>query len=108
MTPTGIYNPALPSSWQNLSGAAFLTWAISSLISIFTAVAFIAMIFYFLFGGIMWITSGGDTKRAEGASKQITNAVIGLGLVAIGWALINLIGKFLGINILGGFSIPRL
>lgn len=108
MVPTGIYNPALPPHLQNLSGAAFLTWAISSFISIFIALAFLAMIFYFIFGGIMWITSGGDPKKTEGASRQITQAVIGLGLAALGWALISLLGKFLGINILGGFSLPGL
>lgn len=105
---TGICNPAIPSSCGTLSGAGFLTWAISSFISLFMAVAFLAMIFYLIYGGIMWITSGGDSKRAEAAGKQITNAIIGLGLAALGWALIKFVGGFLGLDILGGFSIPKL
>lgn len=104
----GIYNPLIPSS-QVRSVSDWLPKAISAFATLFILIGFIAMFFYFLFGGIMWITSGGDQKRVEGASKQITNAIIGMVIAAAGWAIISILDKFFGLRILeNGIRIPTL
>lgn len=55
------------------------------------------LVFAFLiFGGIQWITSGGDKGKAEEARNKITAAVIGLIIVAASYAIINLVVNFLG------------
>lgn len=48
------------------------------------------------FGGIQWITSGGDKGKAEEARNKITAAIIGLIIVAASYAVINLVVNFLG------------
>jgi len=60
--------------------------------------ALIIAFFFLLIGGIKWITSGGDKAQVEEARNQITNALIGLSVVAAAWAIMKLIGFFFGIN----------
>lgn len=43
----------------------------------------------FLWGGVTWMTAGGEAKRVESASKTLTNAVIGLIIVAMAYAIVN-------------------
>ena len=61
-----------------------------------------ALIFFFMlvWGGIRYITSGGDKGQTEAARGQITAALIGLVIVFAAWAIINLVNLFFGINIL--------
>ena len=56
---------------------------------------------YLIWGGIQWITSGGDKAAYEEARGRITAALIGLGIVAAAWAVMWIIGNFFGINVLG-------
>jgi len=106
MPTKGIYNPLVPLS-ETQTGGEWLPKAISVFVQVLLIVGFIAMIFYFIYGGIMWITAGGDAKRTEGASKQITQAIVGMGIAAAGWAIISLLDRFFGLNILTeGLKIP--
>jgi hypothetical protein len=72
---------------------------ISGVIQILFIVAALASFLWLVQGGLSWITAGGDTKKTGEAGKQITNALIGLLIVAMAWAIMTLIGKFLHINI---------
>lgn len=60
-------------------------------------IAALLVFLYLVWGGIEWITSGGDKAGLEQARNRITNALIGLVLVAAAWAIITLITTFLGI-----------
>jgi len=60
--------------------------------------ALIIAFFFLIIGGIKWITSGGDKAQVEEARNQITNALIGLAIVAAAWAIMKLIGFFFGID----------
>jgi len=101
---TPISNPAL--SFKNTTPESFVSWGISTFVRLMLTFGFLALIIYFIFGGFMWITSGGDAKKAEGASKQITGAVIGMGIMAAGWAIIGILDNLFGLNILQGFNLP--
>jgi hypothetical protein len=98
----GITNPAV-------KGSINLGKAIPAFTDIFIFLGGLVCLLYLVLAGIMWITAGGDTKKTGEAGKQITNALIGLGLLASGWAIISFVDKFLHLNILtGGIKIPRL
>lgn len=60
---------------------------------------------YLIWGGIQWITSGGDKAAYEAARSRITAALVGLAIVAAAWALMKLIGYFFGVDVFN-FSIP--
>jgi len=68
----------------------------------------VALVFFFIlvFGGLKWVTSGGDEKKVGAARAQITNALIGLAIVFAAWAIMKLIGTVFGIDILGNLTIP--
>lgn len=51
---------------------------------------------YLIWGGIEWITSGGDKTKTESARNRITAAVVGLIVLAASWAILTLVLSFLG------------
>ena len=68
----------------------------SSILNVVMLIAAVLVFAFLIFGGIQWITAGGDKTKAEEARNKITSAVIGLVIVAASYALINLIVNFLG------------
>ena len=63
------------------------------------AIAGILVFIYLVWGGIQWITSGGDKSKTEEARSRITAALVGLAIVATAWAVIQLVSYFFGINV---------
>ena len=68
----------------------------SSILNVVMLIAAVLVFAFLIFGGIQWITAGGDKTKAGEARNKITSAVIGLVIVAASYALINLIVNFLG------------
>lgn len=82
----------------NLTGLT-IGGLIGGLISMIFVLAAIVFFFILVFGGIKWITSGGDEKKVAAARAGITNALIGLAIVFASWAIMNLLGMLFGFNI---------
>jgi hypothetical protein len=78
---------------------------ISRAIGVALLLAGILVFVYLVWGGIQWITSGGDKGKTEEARSRITSALIGLAIVAAAWAIMQLIAFFFGIDILGGGTV---
>ncbi len=79
--------------------------ALSMIIGVMTAIAFIWFTFQFLFGAISILTSGGDKGKLESARNKLTTSIIGLIVVVAAIFLIQLVGSILGIQILDPTSI---
>lgn len=80
---------------------------ISSIVSLGLIVAALLVFLYLVWGGIQWITSGGDKAGVESARNRITAALIGLVIVAASYAIIRLIEGFFKICIVScTISIP--
>lgn len=75
---------------------AIIVPAINALISL----AGIAVLFYLIWGGYNWMTSGGDPQKVSAARARITHALIGLAIIASIWAIYSIVDKFFGLNIL--------
>lgn len=59
----------------------------------------LAVIAYFIWGAIEWITAGSDSKKTEQARQRMTNAVIGLVILVSSFTLLSFISKiFFGDN----------
>jgi len=81
---------------------------ISSGISLALIVAGILAFAFLVWGGVEWLTSGGDKAKTESARNRITAAMVGLAIVAASWAIMKLIGYFLGIDVFEGqINIPK-
>ncbi len=62
-------------------------------------VAGLATFMYLVYGGVSWITAGGDKGKLDEARSKITQAIVGLGIVASAWAVYLLVDYFFGIGI---------
>lgn len=62
---------------------------------------------YLVWGGIQWITAGGDKANLESARGRISNALVGLAIIAAAYAVILLVEFVFGLTILGGVTIPK-
>lgn len=73
-----------------------IQWGISALFVVIT----ITSLIFFIWGGIQWITSGGDKTKIEAARKRIVYAVIGLIIAFSSYFIISLVGNFFGVKLL--------
>ncbi len=68
------------------------------LIILIYMLAGVILVFMILWGAIQWLTSGGDKEAVQSAQKRITNAIIGIILMSITWAILSLVGDFTGFS----------
>ena len=66
---------------------------INGLVSFVMVLAAVMVFLYLIWGGIEWITSGGDKGKTEAARNRITNAIIGLIILVSSFTLIGFVGK---------------
>ena len=59
---------------------------------------------YLVWGGVEWIMGGSNEERVTSAKNKITNALTGLALLAVSWALVQAIGFFFGLGFLENLS----
>lgn len=68
----------------------------SAILNVVMLVAALLVFAYMIWGGVEWITSGGDKSKAESARNKLTAAIIGLVIVAASYAVVTLVVQFLG------------
>jgi len=93
----GIENPILPpsiGSGDMTQGGTAVGAIISGVVGGMFIIAFLIAFIYLLTGGFHWITSGGDKANLEHARNKIIHALVGLVVVAAGWAIAVLAADF--------------
>ena len=70
-------------------------------------VAGVLVFVYLVWGGIQYLTSGGDSSKVQEAQSRITTALIGFSILAVSYAIIRLISYFFGIQLIGDVPIPQ-
>jgi len=71
---------------------------IENIIQVAIAFAALLSLLWLIWGGIEFITSGGNQDSTKSAKDKITSALFGLGIIAVVWALWRLILYFLGLS----------
>ena len=91
----GINKRAFNVNSVGSSPQGFMSSKIGSIIG--AALAFVGVIFMVLiiFGGLTWMTAGGNENQVQKAQKLITQAVVGLIIVLAAYAITNFLGKVL-------------
>lgn len=84
----------LPTSNICNTASECITWFVNAIFLIAVVLSFI----YLVWGGIDYIMAGGDSGSADKARTKLTNAVIGLVVVIVAWAISNFILKFFGVQ----------
>lgn len=78
---------------------------IGKAITVALAMALLTVLIMLIIGAFEWITSGGDKEAVGKARNRIINALIGLAVLAVAYALARIGGQFVGFDI-GNITIP--
>lgn len=78
-------------------GSALSTIVSNAAVAIFT-LSGLAVFIYLIWGGYEWLMAGEDKAKVEAARTRITNAVIGIAILASAWVIYSIIDKFFGIG----------
>jgi len=70
-----------------------LMTVVNSVVNIVLVVIGILAVFYMVYGGVMYVTSGGDAEKASKGRTAITNAIIGVVIIMIALLLYNYVVK---------------
>lgn len=73
---------------------------ISNSLTVVFSVATIVVLVMLVWGAFEWITSGGDKEGVGKARNKIINALIGLAILAVAFAVSKLAAQFLGFDFL--------
>ncbi len=96
-------NPCQTANSVLLAACRGQSWNLGQLIGFVISIVFIVAIlialFFLVYGGIKWITSGGDKGGVEAARNQIVAAVIGLIIVFLSFFILNLVLGFFGLTL---------
>ncbi len=79
---------------------------ISTAITIVLIFAAVIALFFLVWGGIRWITSGGDKAKVEGARNTIIAAIVGLVLALLAFFIIQIVLGFFGLS-LATLTLPK-
>ena len=84
------------------------TDVVGALVSTLFIIAIVVALFYLIFGGFKWLTSGGDKGAVQAAREHIIAAIIGLVIIFLSYFILNILLQFfLGVN-LGTFTFPTI
>ena len=72
-----------------LGGNITLGSAIQQFINIFLWVVGVLAVLYLVYGGVLYITAGGDAEKANKGRTAITNAIIGIVIVVLALVIYN-------------------
>ena len=114
-SPTIVYaaNSLCPAGFTSLcnldpnKNPNAMSNVVTSIVTILIIIAAILSLFYLVYGGIKWITSGGDKAKLDAARSHLTAAVIGLVIALLALFIVGLFLGFFGIDI-KNLSLPTL
>ncbi len=84
-TQTARTNLPQPLGGKNISGVA------ADIIQTLLGLVGVLALVMFIYGGIMWMTSGGSKDKIEKGKKTIIWAVLGLGIVFFSYAILDFV-----------------
>lgn len=91
----------------NQEGTNVLLRVAARVVNIILLIAGILAVIYLVWAGIVYITAGGDTAKADKGRVGIVNALIGLVVIAAAFLLIRFVtGAVIGLENDPGSSVP--
>lgn len=80
---------------------------VQTVVTVLLIAAVLIALFFLIWGGIRWITSGGDKGKVEEARKHIVAAIIGLIVAFLAYFILQVVLGFFGLG-LQDLRLPRL
>lgn len=97
-----ITNPALTEipEYGSGDGGIGLGLLMARLYRTAVIIGGLALFLYIAWGGLNWITAGGDKGKLETARNQITGGVIGMAILVASTAIVAFVGQLFGFDLL--------
>ena len=92
-------NTCPESPFNVLCGITFGENLFSTLITVAFVLASLLALAFLVYGGVKWITSGGDKAGVESARNIIVAALVGLVITFLAYFIINIVMGFFGLSI---------
>lgn len=107
-TPGGNISPCQGSTGivATLCKGTELGQVLGFVITIAFIIAILTALLFLIWGGLKWITSGGDKAGVETARNQIIAAIIGLIVVFLAFFILNLILTLFGLSLFS-LTLPK-
>jgi len=90
----GLYRPA----GAGVTGR--FTEIISNLVTVLTIFGGLAFLVWFVIGAVQWTSSGGNPEQMNKAKSQMGTAIAGFFILVLSTAVIWILGKVTGLDIL--------
>jgi len=81
------------TQYEGLCGLEIGT-AIGNAVTFIYILAIVIALFYLIWGGLKWLTSGGDKAAVQAAREHIVAAIVGLVLIFLSYLILSFIAKF--------------
>ena len=98
----GQFNPLCSLTTGSFGGI------VGPLIQLVFAIAVIVALFYLVWGGFKWLTSGGDKGSVQSAREHIVAAIVGLVIIFLAYFILNIILGFFGVGNLTAIVLPSI
>ncbi len=108
--PGHAYADLCPTGFESLcqiriGEGSKIVW---NIVSILLVLAIVLTLIYLIYGGIRWITSGGDKGKVDEARKHITAAIIGLVIALGAFIILSTVTRIFTGKGFNEFSVPTL
>jgi hypothetical protein len=81
---------------------------VGTIVQVLIIIGILVALFFLIFGGIKYASSGGDRAKTEASRQMIINALIGLVISLVAYGILNLVMYFITGQSATSFKIPRL
>ncbi len=82
--------------------------SLGQIVTLIFVIAILIALAFLIFGGVKWITSGGDKTGVEGARNTIVAALVGLVVVFLSYFILDLLLRFFTGQGLSNLTLPSL
>lgn len=93
---------------KGIGATTALDTLLQNAFTIVFAIAALTVLVFLIYGAFKWITSGGEKDGTKSARTYITNALVGLAVLALAFVILRVVGGIVGFDVLTQFNIPRL
>lgn len=99
----GSVNPCanIDANFQNLCNldASNLGGIIGAIITFLLIIVAIIALFFLIYGGLRWVTSGGDKGKVDEARKTVIAAIVGLIIAFLAFFILSVVLSFFGLSL---------
>lgn len=90
----------------NLSGDN-LGQIIGAIVTFLLIIIAVIALFFLIYGGLRWVTSGGDKGKVDEARKTVIAAIVGLVIAFLSFFILSVVLSFFGLS-LNNLTLPTL